>query len=91
MDEKTMYGPPVKDGEEFNLKIEALGKKGDGIAKIERYTIFVPGATKVGETVKVKIKRALPKFAFADIIEDTETKKDTEPEDTEDFGNEEKK
>ena len=89
-------GPPVKKDEEYNLKIEVIGNKGDGIAKIENYTIFVPG-TKEGDQVKIRIKSVLPNFAFAEIIQEEEKEeqkaeptneeaKETQKEDTEDFG-----
>ena len=59
---------PVSEGDEETVIIEAIGKKGDGIAKIDRYTIFVPN-TNVGEEVKVKITKVLPKYAFAEKID----------------------
>ncbi len=62
---------PVSEGEELELKIECIGEKGDGIAKVNGYTIFVKDAKVVNETLKVKISKALPalpRFAFADII-----------------------
>ncbi len=59
---------PVKAGDELTVKIETIGAKGDGIAKVERYTIFVPN-TKEGDEVKIRIKAALPRFAFAEVIE----------------------
>ena len=83
---------PVKEGEELDVKIEALGKKGDGIAKVEGYTIFIP-KTKVDDNVKVKITKAMPNFAFAEIAgtqENTTEEEKNTPEDTEDFGEEEK-
>ena len=60
-------GSPVRDGDTFKLEIESIGKKGDGIAKIQGYTIFVKGA-KVGETVNVKITKAMERFAFAELV-----------------------
>ena len=60
--------PPVSDGDEMELEIISVGAKGDGVAKVEGYTVFVPG-TNAGDKVKVKIKRALPQVAFAEIIE----------------------
>jgi len=60
--------PPVEAEEEYNLEIEGVGSKGDGIAKINGYTIFIP-KTSVGDKVKVKITKVLPKFAFAEVIE----------------------
>ncbi len=64
-------GPPVQVGEEYNLNIEAEGRKGDGIAKIQGYTIFIPGA-KLDDAVKVKITRVMDNFAFAEIVDETE-------------------
>ena len=58
---------PVKEGEEVFVNIETIGNKGDGIAKIDRYTIFVPN-TKVDQEVKVKITKVLPNYAFAEKI-----------------------
>ena len=78
--------PPVKEGEEFNLTIEAVGKKGDGIAKINGYTIFVP-KTKPDDKVKVKITKVMDNFAFGEVTAEDNTP--DVPEDTEDFGNEE--
>ena len=83
----SMYGPPVKVGEEFKLEIEAVGKKDDGIAKINGYTIFVTNG-KLGETVNVKITNVREKFAFAEIVKEENNEEKT-PEDSEDFGEEE--
>ncbi len=56
------------EGETYEVRIEAVGSKGDGIAKKEKYTIYVPGGTK-GDTVKVKIKKITGNLAFAQFIE----------------------
>ena len=58
---------PVNVGDELDLKIEAVGEKGDGIAKVKGFVIFVPNA-KEGETVKVKITRVLRKVGFGEIV-----------------------
>jgi len=85
----TYMSPPVKEGEEFNLTIEAVGKKGDGIAKINGYTIFVP-KTKPDDKVKVKITKVMDNFAFGEVTAEESESNNTPdvPEDTEDFGNE---
>ena len=59
--------PPVKEGENFKVKIEATGSKGDGITKFSGYTVFVPG-TKPGDEVNIKIIKVLPNVAFAEVI-----------------------
>jgi translation initiation factor 2 subunit 2 len=56
------------EGETYEVSIQAVGSKGDGIAKKEKYTIYVPGASK-GDTVKVKIKKITGNLAFAQFIE----------------------
>ena len=58
---------PVKVGDEIEVKIEAVGEKGDGIAKVSGFVIFVPG-TEVGKTYKIRITRVLQKVAFAEVI-----------------------
>jgi predicted RNA-binding protein with TRAM domain len=58
---------PVNVGDEIELKIEAVGEKGDGIAKVKGFVIFVPNA-KQGETVKVKITKVLRKVGFGELV-----------------------
>lgn len=58
---------PVKVDEIVDLKIEAVGEKGDGIAKKNGFVIFVPNG-KEGQVVKVKITRVLKKMAFSEIV-----------------------
>ena len=58
---------PINVGDELDVTIEAVGGKGDGIAKIKGFVIFVPG-TKQGETVKIKINKVLRKVGFAEVI-----------------------
>src|SRR3989344_3801972 len=90
---------PVNVGDELDLKIEAVGEKGDGIAKIKGFVIFVPQA-KQGETVKVKITKVLRKVGFGEIVgkgakeskkmtEESEEEPEEAVEDSEDFGDEE--
>ena len=60
---------PVEEGKVYDVTIQDIARQGDGIARIEGFVIFVPG-TKVGDEVKIKIERVLPKFAFASIVEE---------------------
>jgi 23S rRNA (uracil1939-C5)-methyltransferase len=59
---------PVEEGEVYDVTIQDIARQGDGIARIEGFVIFVPG-TKVGDEVRIKVERVLPKFAFASIVE----------------------
>ena len=58
---------PVKVGDELTVKIEAVGEKGDGIAKKDGFVLFVPG-TKQGDEVKIKVTRVLQKVGFAEVV-----------------------
>jgi len=52
-------------GQEFDATIISKGTKGDGIAKYKSYTVIVPN-TKVGDKVKVIVKRIIKKLIFAE-------------------------
>jgi len=58
---------PVQQGEEIDVTIEAVGEKGDGIAKKEGFVIFVPN-TKQGEKCKIRITKVLSKVAFGEKV-----------------------
>ena len=58
---------PVKVGDELDVKIEAVGEKGDGIAKKDGFVLFVPGA-KQGDEVRIRVTRVLQKVGFAELV-----------------------
>jgi predicted RNA-binding protein with TRAM domain len=60
------FDKPVEEGETVELEIEDLGSKGDGIARVEGFVIFVPGG-EVGESYDVEITSVGRKFAFGEI------------------------
>jgi len=89
---------PVKVGDEVDVKIEAVGEKGDGIAKKDGFVIFVPN-TKEGDEVKVKVTRVLRRVGFGEVVgegsapaeeapAEEAAPEETADEDTEDFGEE---
>ena len=59
---------PVELGQEYEGEIEDISRRGDGIAKIEGFVIFVPNAKK-GEHVKFKITRVGRRFAVAELVQ----------------------
>ncbi|AUB56646.1 MULTISPECIES: TRAM domain-containing protein [Methanobacterium] len=59
---------PISEGEEYDVKIEDLGRDGDGITRIEGFVVFVSGA-KVGDEVKIKVNSVRRNFGFAEIVE----------------------
>jgi 23S rRNA (uridine2552-2'-O)-methyltransferase len=59
---------PVEEGETVTVEIVDTGHEGDGIAKVEGYTLFVSGAEE-GETVDVRVGDVKPSYAFAQTVE----------------------
>ena len=62
---------PVRVGEQYEVLINAVGGKGDGIAKVKGFVLFVPNVKK-GDYVKIKITKVLEKVGFAEVIEKLE-------------------
>jgi len=100
MNGKGFRSPPVQVGEEIDVKIEAVGEKGDGIAKRNGFVLFVPGV-KEGDEVRIKITKVLRKVGFAEVVgsaqgtvEETkeekppadESSEETKPEESSDSG-----
>ncbi len=54
---------PLVEGKVYELMIQDIGKKGDGIAKLDKYVIYVPGTAK-GAIVKVFIEKIAGSVAF---------------------------
>lgn len=76
---------PVHVGEEYDVKIESLSKRGDsGVARVQGLVIFVTG-TKVGDAVKVRISKVGRGYATAELLgagsehSDDRTTGDTQP------------
>jgi len=58
---------PVNVGDVLDVKIESVGAKGDGVAKVKGFVLFVPGVQQ-GQDVKVKVTRVLRKAGFAEVV-----------------------
>jgi len=58
---------PVKENQEVEVVIDDIGSRGDGIAKIQGFLIFVP-RSKIGERVRVRILSVGEKFAVAEKV-----------------------
>ena len=59
---------PVEKNKEYIVEIIDNGFEGEGIAKIDNFTIFINGAIK-GEKVKILIVKVLSSHAFGKIVE----------------------
>jgi predicted RNA-binding protein with TRAM domain len=60
---------PVEEGKTYSIKIEGLGKEGDGIGRVNGFVVIVPG-TKQGQTVNVRITKVARKVAFGEVAGD---------------------
>jgi len=58
---------PVELGKEYEVDIKETSRRGEGIARIRGFVIFVPD-TKPGDHVKVKVTRVSNRFATAEIV-----------------------
>ena len=78
---------PVKVGQELDVKIEGVGEKGDGIAKVNGFVLFVPGV-RAGEEVRIRVTRVLNKVGFAELLgrSDSSTEEDSSEESDEGKG-----
>ena len=56
--------PPLEEGKVYEVFIQDMGRKGDGIAKYDKYVIYIPGVAK-GATIKAKIEKVAGTIAFA--------------------------
>lgn len=63
----AQQAPPVSEGDEVAVNIESVGDKGDGVARVDGFVIFVEGA-KTGQLLNVRIKKVLSSVAFATIV-----------------------
>ena len=59
---------PVKKNQEYIVDIIDNGFNGEGIAKIDNFTIFIPNSIK-GEKVKILIVKVLSSHAFGKVLE----------------------
>ncbi|MFP3297015.1 MAG: TRAM domain-containing protein [Vulcanisaeta sp.] len=66
-------GPkPVNVGDVLEVEIVETSKRGDGIARVKGFVIFVPN-TKPGDKVKIKITRIGRSYAIAEVTQGGES------------------
>jgi len=61
-------GETLEKGQIYEVTISDIGKKGDGVAHLGKYVIYVPYAIK-GATVKVKIEKISGTIAFGRVVQ----------------------
>lgn len=58
----------VEKNKEYIIEVESSGHQGEGVGKIDNFTVFIQGALK-GETVKVKIIKVNKNYAIGKLLE----------------------
>lgn len=64
---KAEEAKEIEAGQEYDLMIEDVGKRGDGIARKGNFIIYIPGTAK-GSQVKVKIEKVSGTVAFGTLV-----------------------
>lgn len=104
--ERFGQGPsqaPVSVGEELDVTIEAVGEKGDGVAKKKGFVLFIPNV-KAGNRVRIRVTKVFKKVGFGEVIGEAQSPPEPEqgprptdlpdvepqasPQDSDDFGEE---
>jgi predicted RNA-binding protein with TRAM domain len=61
---------PVEVGKEYEIDIQEMSRRGEGVTRIQGLVIFVPNA-KTGEHLNIKITRISRRFAEAEVVAKT--------------------
>ncbi len=77
MDRDDNTPKPVKVGEEYDVEISEVGSRGDGIARVSNFVVFVNGA-KQGEKAHVKITEVRNRFAIGEKVGEGQKKSESE-------------
>jgi predicted RNA-binding protein with TRAM domain len=59
---------PVEVGKEYDVTISDVSRRGDGIAKIDGFVIFVAGA-KQGQQVRIKVTQVSNRYASGQLVD----------------------
>jgi predicted RNA-binding protein with TRAM domain len=71
-------GPkPVESGKEYDVQVTEISRKGDGVARIQGFIVFVKGG-RVGQKTKVRVTHVGDRFATAETINGDEQQQSAE-------------
>ncbi len=76
------FNKPVEVGKEYNVSISDTSRRGEGIARIDGFVVFVPG-TKQGQNVRIKVTQVSERFASGQVVQSSEKTAATTSESTE--------
>ncbi len=57
----------MEEGQEVDVTIDSVGRRGDGIGRINNFVVFVPG-TNAGDKVKIRITSVRGSFATGEVV-----------------------
>jgi 23S rRNA (uracil1939-C5)-methyltransferase len=60
-------GIPVEKNKDYEMNIDSLGTNGEGVGRIQGFTVFVEGAL-AGERVSVKIVKVAKSYAYGKLL-----------------------
>lgn len=84
------FEKPVKLGETYDVEINEVGSRGDGIARVKNFVIFVPNVKK-GDKCKIKITQVRRRFATGEKVGEAEVAEEPEKKEEKVEKKEEKK
>ncbi len=58
---------PVEVGKEYEVDVTEISRKGDGIARVQGFVVFVGNAT-AGSKIRIKVTEVADRFAKATIV-----------------------
>jgi len=58
-------------GKEYNVTISDTSRRGEGIARMDGFVIFVPG-TKQGQNVRIRITQVTERFASGQMVQSSD-------------------
>ena|SRR5919106_1422143 len=62
-------GPkPVESGKEYDVQVTEISRKGDGVARVQGFIVFVKGG-RVGQKARVRVTHVGDRFATAETID----------------------
>ncbi|WP_405081684.1 23S rRNA (uracil(1939)-C(5))-methyltransferase RlmD [Paenibacillus chitinolyticus] len=71
----ALSGLPVEKNGEYTAEIIGIGHDGEGVGRVEGFTLFVPGALP-GERVRLKVLKLKKQYGYAKLLEVLESSPD---------------
>jgi predicted RNA-binding protein with TRAM domain len=76
-------GPkPVESGKEYDVQVTEISRKGDGVARVQGFIVFVKGG-RVGQKTRVRVTHVGDRFATAETIDGGEQQQVEQQQSTE--------